>query len=88
MTKGGLPVAPASKDRIPVLDGYRVILVFLVSWYHIWQQSWLTPRLPLVGSLDFLMRSGYVHVDGMILLSGFLLFRAQYLEIERRAAAH
>lgn len=74
MTKGGLPVAPASKDRIPVLDGYRVILVFLVSWYHIWQQSWLTPRLPLVGSLDFLMRSGYVHVDGMILLSGFLLF--------------
>ncbi len=67
-------MAPASKDRIPVLDGYRVILVFLVSWYHIWQQSWLTPRLPLVGSLDFLMRSGYVHVDGMILLSGFLLF--------------
>lgn len=60
--------------RIPALDGYRVVLVFLVSWYHIWQQSWWTPSLPGVGSLDFLMRSGYVHVDGMILLSGFLLF--------------
>ncbi len=65
---------PAKSERIPVLDGYRVLLVFLVSWYHIWQQSWLTPHLPVVGSLDFLMRSGYVHVDGMILLSGFLLF--------------
>ena len=60
--------------RIPALDGYRVLLVFLVSWYHIWQQSWLTPSLPLIGNLDFLMRSGYVHVDGMILLSGFLLY--------------
>ena len=48
-------MAPASKDRIPVLDGYRVILVFLVSWYHIWQQSWLTPRYasPLWGAWIF-----------------------------------
>lgn len=60
-------------DRIPELDGWRVLLVFLVSWYHIWQQSWLTPSVGRV-SLDFLVRSGYMPVDGTILLSGFLLF--------------
>ena len=62
-----------SASRIPELDGLRVLLVLIVSWYHIWQQSWLTPA---VGgfSLDFLVRSGYMPVDGTILLSGFLLF--------------
>ena len=59
--------------RIPELDGLRVLLVFIVSWYHIWQQSWLTPYVNHV-SLDFLVRSGYMPVDGTILLSGFLLF--------------
>ena len=66
----------AEKDRlrrIPELDGFRVLLVFIVSWYHIWQQSWLTPRVGNV-SLDFLVRAGYMPVDGTILLSGFLLF--------------
>ncbi len=58
---------------IPELDGLRVLMIFLVSWYHIWQQSWLTP---IIGrySLDYLLRSGYVWVDGTVLLSGFLLF--------------
>ncbi|MDO4483196.1 MAG: acyltransferase [Clostridia bacterium] len=60
-------------SRIPELDGFRVILVFLVSWFHIWQQSWWTPYIGHT-SLDFLVRSGYIHVDGTILLSGFLLF--------------
>ena len=58
---------------IPELDGYRVLLIFIVSWYHIWQQSWLTPYAGRL-SLDFLVRSGYMHVDGTILLSAFLLF--------------
>lgn len=62
-----------SSRRIPELDGARVLLVFLVSWYHIWQQSWLTPHVGSV-SLDFLLRTGYIHVDGTILLSAFLLF--------------
>ena len=31
------------KTWIPELDGLRVLMIFLVSWYHIWQQSWLTP---------------------------------------------
>ncbi len=60
-------------QRIPELDGWRVLLVFLVSWYHIWQQSWLTPHIGSI-SLDFLLRSGYMPVDGTVLLSGFLLF--------------
>ena len=60
-------------SRIPELDGFRVLLVFIVSWYHFWQQSWLTPRIGSL-SLDFLVRSGYMPVDGTILLSGFLLF--------------
>ena len=61
------------KTRIPELDGLRVLMIFIVSWYHIWQQSWLRP---LIGSysLDYLVRSGYVWVDGTVLLSAFLLF--------------
>lgn len=65
--------AEKGRGRIPELDGFRVLLVFIVSWYHIWQQSWLTPYVGGV-SLDFLVRSGYMPVDGTILLSGFLLF--------------
>lgn len=59
--------------RIPELDGLRVLMIFIVSWYHIWQQSWLRP---VIGSysLDYLVRSGYVWVDGTVLLSAFLLF--------------
>ena len=62
-----------TRKRIPELDGLRVLMIFIVSWYHIWQQSWLRP---VVGrySLDYLVRSGYVWVDGTVLLSAFLLF--------------
>ena len=67
---------------IPELDGLRVLMIFLVSWYHIWQQSWLTP---VIGnySLDYLLRSGYVWVDGTVLLSAFLLYRP-YARAARR----
>ena len=62
-----------AKRHIPELDGLRVLMIFIVSWYHIWQQSWLRP---LIGSysLDYLVRSGYIWVDGTVLLSSFLLF--------------
>ena len=33
------------KSRIPELDGLRVLMIAIVSWYHIWQQSWLTPLI-------------------------------------------
>ena len=61
------------KRRIPELDGLRVWMIFVVSWYHIWQQSWLRPAIG-AWSLDFLVRSGYVWVDGTVLLSAFLLY--------------
>ena len=63
--------------RLPVLDGARTLFVLIVGAYHIWQQSWLTPVIPWPGggiSLDFLMRSGYIWVDALLLLSGFLLY--------------
>lgn len=69
--------SPVQDTYIDVLDGVRAILVFLVGAFHIWQQSWLTPNFVLFGkrySLDFLLRSGYIWVDGLILLSGFLLY--------------
>ena len=73
------------KRRITELDGLRVLMIFIVSWYHIWQQSWLEPviSVPAAGirwSLDWLVRSGYVWVDGTVLLSAFLL----YLPLARR----
>lgn len=64
-------------NHIPALDGLRFLMVFIVASFHIWQQSWLTPSITLFGethSLDFLLRSGYLWVDGMLLLSGFLLY--------------
>ena len=75
------PYAPSAR-HIPELNGLRVLLVFIVSWYHFWQQSWLTPHVGSV-SLDFLVRSGYMPVDGTILLSGFLLFLPQEEHLQR-----
>lgn len=58
-------------------DLMRVFCVLLIAWYHIWQQSWLNPVLK-IGSfrLDFnpVVRTGYMAVDLLLMLSGFLLF--------------
>ena len=76
------------KNRIPELDGLRVLMIAIVSWYHIFQQSWLFPgsgipaatqkwletHLGLTGSLDWLVQTGYIWVDGTVLLSVFLLY--------------
>ena len=73
-----VPYQEAPDPRhVDVLDGFRALFVLLVGWYHIWQQGWLSPTFVLSGrviSLDFLLRSGYLWVDGLILLSGFLLY--------------
>lgn len=61
---------------IGVLHGFRVIFIFLVANFHIWQQSWMTHQVTIFGkhlSFDFVPRSGYIFVDGMILISAFLL---------------
>ena len=61
---------------LDVLDGFRVCLMFVVSWFHIWQQSWLMPIFFMGGTvvnLDFIPRTGYMMVDGLIFLSGLLM---------------
>lgn len=57
-------------------DILRVISIGLVGWYHIWQQSWLDPGF-YIGShyvnLQQFVRNGYLMVDILLVLSGFLL---------------
>ncbi len=63
--------------HIDALDGLRVLIILIVGWFHIWQQSWYSPFFTIgkeYVSLDFLLRSGYMWVDAMLLLSGFLLY--------------
>ena len=63
--------------HVDVLDGVRVLIILIVGWFHIWQQSWYSPFFTIGQtyiSLDFLLRSGYMWVDAMLLLSGFLLY--------------
>ena len=66
-----------NKLTIGVLYGFRALMVLFVCNYHFWQQSWLMQKVTLFGStlyFDFFTRSGYLFVDGMLLLSGFLLY--------------
>lgn len=61
----------------PAADGFRALAMLGVMWFHIWQQSWLSPRFTLLGmTFDFthVVRSGYLFVDIFLLLSGFLMF--------------
>ena len=69
--------ARPSLSYVESCDGLRTMAVLIVAWFHIWQQSWLFPGLTLLGrdiSLDPLVRSGYMWVDMMILISGFCLY--------------
>ena len=54
-------------------DFFRAFCVFMVAWYHIWQQSWLRPHIGTF-SIEPWVRAGYMFVDGMLMLSGFLLY--------------
>lgn len=67
----------SSKLTVGVLYGFRALMVLFVCNYHFWQQSWLMQQVTVVGaavSFDFFTRSSYIFVDGMLLLSGFLLY--------------
>jgi len=68
---------PSEKLTIGVLYGFRALMVLFVCNYHFWQQSWLAQQVTVFGqyiNFDFFTRSGYLFVDGMLLLSGFLLY--------------
>ena len=68
--------APVRENYADAGDFLRAACVGLIGWYHIWQQSWLNPNLTL-GSCTLrlypLVACGYMFVDLMLLLSGFLL---------------
>ena len=69
--------APAPRSYAAAGDLMRVACVGMIAWYHIWQQSWLSPSLQIgAHRLDLLppVRAGYLFVDLMLLLSGFLLY--------------
>lgn len=57
-------------------DFLRVACVGLIGWFHIWQLSWLNPNLELFGRtfrIYPVVACGYMFVDLLLLLSGFLL---------------
>ncbi len=76
-----------SLKHIDVVDGIRAISVIIVMIFHFWQQTWIfpiikTPWLSFISiagkpltAIDFtpFARAGYLFVDMMVLLSGFLL---------------
>ncbi len=76
------------KDRIDthhidILDGVRAYSVIIVMLFHFWQQSWYNKTIYFSWfdkfgikeiNFEWLWRTGYVFVDMMILISGFLLF--------------
>ena len=69
---------PESRDNyVPAADFLRVLSILLISWFHIWQQSWLNPAFT-IGSVEIdllgVVRTGYIMVDIMLVISGFLLF--------------
>ena len=76
----------ADVRRFATADGFRSICVLLVGWFHIWQLSWMAPVLQ-IGTLrlDFhaMVRTGYMFVDFMLLLSGFLLLLQYALQHQK-----
>ncbi len=67
----------SSMQHHPLADGFRALAMLGVMWFHIWQQSWLSPCFTILGkTFDFtyVVRSGYLFVDVFLLLSGFLMF--------------
>lgn len=68
--------AAPDTHHVDTCDGVRAAAIMIVAWFHIWQQSWLYPGLDVFGahlSFDPLVRSGYMWVDMMIVVSGFCL---------------
>ena len=74
LSRGGTEVLgrllPPQEPQRPLgADVFRTMAVGMVGWFHIWQQTWINP-----GPLQLAVRTGYIWVDGMILLSAFCLW--------------
>ena len=72
----GDPVPRQNGEYIAIADVLRVTAVALIAWYHFWQQSWLDPGFYFCGTyinLQKLVSAGYMMVDPLLVLSGFLL---------------
>ena len=65
-----------ARDYLAAADVLRIISIGLIGWYHIWQQSWLDPGFRMFGNyvnLQNVVRHGYMLVDVVLVISGFLL---------------
>jgi len=63
-------------EKLAAADVLRVAAIGLIAWYHFWQQSWLDPGFRAghcYVNLQQMVRHGYMMVDLMLVLSGFLL---------------
>ena len=70
-------LAPPDQSFAAAGDLLRAGCILMVAWYHIWQQSWLFPDVPFAGRIYDLtpyVRAGYMFVDMMLALSGFLCY--------------
>ena len=65
----GRLLPPQEPQRPLGADVFRAMAVGRGGWFHIWQQTCFNP-----GPLHLAVRTGYIWVDGMILLSAFCLF--------------
>lgn len=74
-----------AEKHIDVLDGIRAIAIIFVAWFHIWQQTWLTPYIHLNDGVSKYLgiteiplakyvRYGFDFVDLLILLSAVCNF--------------
>ncbi len=64
------------KSYLAAADILRIVSIGLIGWYHIWQQSWLDPGFTAFGhyvNLQNVVRHGYLMVDVVLVISGFLL---------------
>ena len=67
---------PGERRYLAAPDILRIVSIGLVGWYHIWQQSWLDPGFFLGKryiDLQAVVRHGYMMVDVILVISGFLL---------------
>ena len=80
---------PTRSNYADAADFLRVFCVGFIGWYHIWQQSWLHPEVH-IGRIYIsfypLVSCGYMFVDLMLLLSGFLLMLGFLNGRDRRPA--